>query len=243
MELFQITYGALVTQIIKDYEMKTKSGPEIASKHVNIRVNNQLDKIGYQMGCRIIDDFLANVDEFMSLSGINSIDTNAGNSEFRRSMAWLAGAAFRMYLNCSPKLLFISNNADYPLLQHVHQLQKSNDKSCLDECLLVFGTAGEGLLASQPALRSTSQSAENPLTQNILYDIPQNRNISVPEQRLWYSQIFCGLIRGCLEMINMDAQVEFVPSMSNAGDSGLDEKLIRVRLLRYLDEEFPVDEE
>jgi hypothetical protein len=45
-ELFTLTYGALVAQLLKDYEDADS-------------VNRQLDKIGYNMGLRMIDDFLA----------------------------------------------------------------------------------------------------------------------------------------------------------------------------------------
>ncbi|CAM4759377.1 unnamed protein product [Rotaria magnacalcarata] len=45
-ELFTLTYGAFVAQILHDYE------------HVD-EVNKQLDKIGYNIGVRLIDDFLA----------------------------------------------------------------------------------------------------------------------------------------------------------------------------------------
>ena len=45
-ELFSLTYGALVAQILKDYQ--------------NVEdVNKQLEKMGYNIGVRIIEDFLA----------------------------------------------------------------------------------------------------------------------------------------------------------------------------------------
>lgn len=45
-ELFSLTYGALVSQIVKDYQ--------------NVEdVNKQLEKMGYNIGVRIIEDFLA----------------------------------------------------------------------------------------------------------------------------------------------------------------------------------------
>ncbi|EYC32257.1 hypothetical protein Y032_0003g1480 [Ancylostoma ceylanicum] len=45
-ELFSLTYGALVTEMLRDYE---------DPKQVNMR----LDKIGFNMGTRLADDFLA----------------------------------------------------------------------------------------------------------------------------------------------------------------------------------------
>lgn len=45
-ELFSITYGALVIQLIQDYQDYAQ-------------VNVQLDKMGYNIGVRLIEDFLA----------------------------------------------------------------------------------------------------------------------------------------------------------------------------------------
>jgi hypothetical protein len=45
-ELFALTYGALVVQLIQDYEDYEE-------------VNKQLEKMGYNIGTRLIEDFLA----------------------------------------------------------------------------------------------------------------------------------------------------------------------------------------
>lgn len=44
-ELFSLTYGALVSQILKDYENVDD-------------VNRQLEKMGYNIGIRLVEDFL-----------------------------------------------------------------------------------------------------------------------------------------------------------------------------------------
>lgn len=45
-ELFSLTYGAIVTQLLKDYEETDAT-------------NAQLEKMGYNIGVRLIDEFLA----------------------------------------------------------------------------------------------------------------------------------------------------------------------------------------
>ena len=45
-ELLTFTYGSLIVRLIKDYEK-----PE--------EINEQLEKMGYNIGIRLIDDFLA----------------------------------------------------------------------------------------------------------------------------------------------------------------------------------------
>ena len=45
-ELFTLTYGSLVAQLLKDYENVDD-------------VNRQLERMGYNIGMRLIEDFLA----------------------------------------------------------------------------------------------------------------------------------------------------------------------------------------
>lgn len=46
-ELVTLTYGTIVAQLCKDYESDY------------VEVNKQLDKMGYNIGLRLIEDFLA----------------------------------------------------------------------------------------------------------------------------------------------------------------------------------------
>lgn len=46
-ELVTLTYGTIVAQLCKDYEYNY------------VEVNKQLDKMGYNIGIRLIEDFLA----------------------------------------------------------------------------------------------------------------------------------------------------------------------------------------
>jgi hypothetical protein len=76
-ELFTLTYGSFVSQLIKDYE--------------NIdEVNRQLDQIGYNMGVRMIEDFLSRT-------------PSVGRcSDFRETADVLSKQAFKMFLNIQP---------------------------------------------------------------------------------------------------------------------------------------------
>uniref|UniRef100_A0A915NZ42 Trafficking protein particle complex subunit n=1 Tax=Meloidogyne floridensis TaxID=298350 RepID=A0A915NZ42_9BILA len=64
-ELFILTYGALVNDLISDLE-----SPE--------EVNRQLDKIGYNMGLRLADDFLSKNPRIGVIAQSNQIG-NAGD--------------------------------------------------------------------------------------------------------------------------------------------------------------------
>uniref|UniRef100_A0ABK0L7L5 Trafficking protein particle complex subunit 3 n=4 Tax=Euarchontoglires TaxID=314146 RepID=A0ABK0L7L5_RAT len=77
-ELFTLTYGALVTQLCKDYENDED-------------VNKQLDRMGYNIGVRLIEDFLAR--------------SNVGRChDFRETADVIAKVAFKMYLGITPSI-------------------------------------------------------------------------------------------------------------------------------------------
>ena len=76
-ELFSLTYGALVVQILKDYEDVDK-------------VNSELDKIGYNIGIRLVEDFLAR--------------TNTGKCHNFRDTADKLQLGFKLFLNVQPTI-------------------------------------------------------------------------------------------------------------------------------------------
>ncbi|XP_072018621.1 trafficking protein particle complex subunit 3-like [Amphiura filiformis] len=77
-ELFTLTYGALVAQLVKDYESDEE-------------VNKQLDKMGYNIGVRLVEDFLAR-------SGVGRCH------DFRETADVIAKTAFRMFLGITPTI-------------------------------------------------------------------------------------------------------------------------------------------
>lgn len=72
-ELFSLTYGALVRQLLNDYEDCVED------------VNTQLEKMGYNIGIRLVDEFLAK--------------TNSGRcNDFRETADVIAKVALKMFL-------------------------------------------------------------------------------------------------------------------------------------------------
>ncbi|EJT50475.1 transport protein particle complex subunit [Trichosporon asahii var. asahii CBS 2479] len=78
--LFSLTYGALVVQLIKDYEDYGE-------------VNKQLEKMGYNIGTRLIEDFLAR-------TGLQRCQTFAETAEV------VSKVAFKTFLNITPTVSF-----------------------------------------------------------------------------------------------------------------------------------------
>ena len=114
-ELFTLTYGSLVTQLLEDYE------------HVD-EVNVQLEKMGFNIGQRLIDEFLA---ANMQI---------AKCQDFTETANVVARSGFKMFLGITPQVTNWSADGkecslvldDNPLTvftelpEHLHGLRYSN---------------------------------------------------------------------------------------------------------------------
>lgn len=143
-ELFALTYGALVTEVIRDADENLSS------------VNEKLEKIGYSIGIRCVDEFLAK-----------------SNAPYCKSLAEtaevLGKTAFRMFL---------------------------------------------GIMVDVTQHSSTCFSLN-------FQDNPLSLFVELPEQykdELEYSILYCGVIRGALEMLNYKVECTFVKSPLKGDD-------------------------
>ncbi|XP_065057517.1 trafficking protein particle complex subunit 3-like [Rhopilema esculentum] len=164
-ELFTLTYGALVAQLLKDYEADEE-------------VNRQLERMGYNIGVRLIEDLLAR-------SSIGRCH------DFRETADVIAKQGFKTFLGISPQV--VGWNA------------------AGDEFSLVI--------------------ENNPLAEFV--ELPEGHN------NLWYSSILIGVIKGALEMVQMEIEAAFVQDILK-GDPTTE---LRVKFIRKLEDAVPAGEE
>lgn len=59
------------------------------------------------------------------------------------------------------------------------------------------------------------------------------------QDELWYSNILCGVLRGALEMVQMQVEAHFISDVLRGNDT----TEMRVSLIRYIDDELPPDDD
>lgn len=117
-ELFSLTYGAMVSQIIRDYEEVDK-------------INIQLEKMGFNIGIRLVDELLAK-------SGLPP----GPPCTFRETADVITKVAFKMFLNMNAEVIpggweaddsaFVFSFGENPLADfvelpaHLHDLKYCN---------------------------------------------------------------------------------------------------------------------
>lgn len=166
-ELFTLTYGAIVSQLCADYDRDFQ------------KVNNQLYSMGYNIGVRLIEDFLAR-------TALPRCENMVKTSEM------ISKCAFKIFLNMSPQVAHWSPEKDaFSLI--------------LDE---------------------------NPLSEFV--ELPMDAM-----KQLWYSNVLSGVLKGSLEMVQLDCDVWFVSDVLK-GDPQTE---LRIKLNKVLKDEIPIGED
>ncbi|KAI4154835.1 MAG: hypothetical protein LQ340_001416 [Diploschistes diacapsis] len=168
-ELVTLTYGTIVAQLCSDYDSNYAE------------VNKQLDKMGYNIGMRLVEDYFAK-------SGSQRC------ANFRETAEAISKIGFKIFLNITPVV--------------------TNWSADSKQFSLIF--------------------EENPLADFV--ELPDDGKA---QDELWFSNIFCGILRGALEMVQMQIEAQFVTDVLR-GDETTE---MRVNLIRYMEDELPPDDE
>ena len=161
---------------------------------------------GYNIGTRLIEDFLAR--------------SNLPRCTDVREMAEVVSkVGFKMFLNITPAVSFqnVSSAASPSYTEASMPKSKVSTESAV---------APETRAAPQ---EFTLQFVENPLAEFVA--LPED----ALQGGLWYSNVLTGVLRGALEMVQIQAECTFVTDVLR-GDETTE---IRVKLIRFLDEGAP----
>ncbi len=75
---------------------------------------------------------------------------------------------------------------------------------------------------------------ENPLADFV--ELPDDGR---SQDELWYSNILCGVLRGALEMVQMQVEAHFISDVLRGNDT----TEMRVSLIRFIDDELPPEDD
>ncbi|ODQ81142.1 hypothetical protein BABINDRAFT_174927 [Babjeviella inositovora NRRL Y-12698] len=168
-ELFTLTYGSVVAQLCRDFH------------NDYVQVNAQLERMGFNIGIRLIEDFLAR--------------TGLGRCQsFKETAEVVSKIGFKIFLNVVP---------------------------------LVTNWSGDGKQFSLVL-------EENPLAEFV--ELPQDDKAS---RALWYSNVLVGVLKGALQMVQLEVDVAFVKDVLRGDDA----TEIRLKLIKVLRDEVPAGED
>jgi len=164
-EFFALTYGALIGELLRDVE-----SPDL--------VKSELDRMGYSIGCRCIEEFLAKT------AATSETPVSVGGGNFQETPEILK-MALRM---------FFGINAD------CKWNQKSESQPGGADNTSGAPTGGSGNVDSSSTTSFSLFFSENPFT--LFVELPDD----LADTNLQYNQLLAGWCRGVLELLQFECE-------------------------------------
>lgn len=193
-ELFSLTYGAFVVQLLRDAEGDASF------------VNEKLRRAGKSIGNRLIEEYLAKT---MNSGGMGNTNTNRNSvadscKTFREVMENVAFVGFRMFLNARCRLVDWSSSSN------------SSSTNSNSTGTATLSNSQNSNTATNTTTTTTNNNNNNMSENNsvtlAIDDLSLADFVELPEKyanSLSYCEIVCGVVEGALESVNARVKVQF----------------------------------
>ena len=192
-ELFSLTYGAFVVQLLRDAEGDASF------------VNEKLRRAGKSIGNRLIEEYLA---KMMNSGGMGNTNTNRNSvadscKTFREVMENVAFVGFRMFLNARCRLVDWSSSSNS---------SSTNSNSTGTATLSNSQNSNTATNTTITTNNNNNNMSENNSVTLAIDDLSLADFVELPEKyanSLSYCEIVCGVVEGALESVNARVKVQF----------------------------------
>jgi len=183
-ELFALTYGSLVTELIRDYDNDI---PEI---------NTQLERIGRSIGIRCVDELLSKAE--VSGTGGSAIHIPTCR-DIKDTAEVVAKVGFRMFLGMSCEVgEFSADGRAFSLFLYENPLS-------------IFVELPESASRKGRAAGTATAAADEESLSSAGDNLGGDGDEYGPDwSQIKYSNVYCGVIRGALEQVSMKVECDFV---------------------------------
>lgn len=200
-ELFALTYGALVAELVRDLEQTDK-------------IVQELDRMGHSMGIRCIEEVLAKAAAAATTSAGDAAAAAALSVQSFEDTKHVVKVAFRMFwglavdISSGTTTTAAATTTDSTGANTTMAATTTTSTDTAAGTASAAAAAGAATTTTNTSTSYTIRFTDNPLT--IFVELPTDR------QDLEYSQLLAGMVRGMLEMLQYDCQVAVVTSPLSA---------------------------